>query len=152
MFEMISKLLHPGADGEVLQRTSANLRKMLLTAMLCVGVMSFMVAYTSQDVQVATFRMAWLFFSAIGLIVFYLVTVKEQELDMRRLMLCSLIILAQMAMMMGWNAVQEHFAQFSRGQLLLVLPYILAPSAAAVMVGSIQLDGLKCFCPSVPRF
>ncbi len=135
MFEMISKLLHPGADGEVLQRTSANLRKMLLTAMLCVGVMSFMVAYTSQDVQVATFRMAWLFFSAIGLIVFYLVTVKEQELDMRRLMLCSLIILAQMAMMMGWNAVQEHFAQFSRGQLLLVLPYILAPSAAAVMVG-----------------
>ena len=45
------------------------------------------------------------------------------------------MILAQMGLMMGWNAVQESFAQFTQGQLLMVLPYILAPSAAAVMVG-----------------
>ncbi len=135
MFEMISKILRPGADEEVLRRTRDNLKKMLLMAALSVGVMYFMVGYTSPDVQIAAFRMAWLFFAALALIVFYLVTVREQELDMRRLLLCALVILAQMALMMGWNTMQEHFAQFTRGQLLLVLPYILAPSAAAVMVG-----------------
>ncbi|MBQ4615052.1 MAG: HDIG domain-containing protein [Akkermansia sp.] len=135
MFELISRLLRPGADAEVLRRTGDNLRKMLLMAALSVGVMYIMVGYTSVDAEVAVFRMAWLFFVSIALVVFYLVTVRDQELDMRRLLLCTLIILAQMGLMMGWNAVQEHFSQFTRGQLLLVLPYILAPSAAAVMVG-----------------
>lgn len=135
MFEFFSKILRPGAEKEVLSRTSNNLRKMLLMAALSVGVMYFMVGYTSNDVAVAIFRMAWLFFASLALVVFFLVTMKDQELDMRRLLLCTLIILAQMALMMGWNAVQEHFSQFTHGQLLLVLPYILAPSAAAVMVG-----------------
>lgn len=135
MFQNISKILRPGADAEALRMTADNIKKMLLMAALSVGMMYFMVGYTAIDVQQAVFRMAWLFFAAIALVVYFLVNIKNQELDLRRLLLCTLIILAQMAMMMAWNAVQEAFSQFTRGQLLLVLPYILAPSAAAVMVG-----------------
>lgn len=135
MFKTIVNILRPDGETEGAHTMRDTLRKLLLMGVLSVGTMGFMVAYTAADIHVAVFRMAWLFFAALSLIIFYLVTLKGQDLDLRRLLLCTLIILGQMGLMLCLDEVQQHFEQFTRGQLLLVLPYMLAPTAASIMVG-----------------
>ncbi len=149
MFRLISSAVPSGShEGEKAVGWRRFLHPLLLIAFIGLFGLCFMVASVSQNVGEAAYRVMWLLFTSAALSIFYLVQPHARNIQPRRALLAVLVILLQLALILTWNALRQQFAQIALGELLLVLPYMLAPTVAAVMVGR-ELGVFVAFCASL---
>lgn len=96
---------------------------------LCVLVYS-----VPDNVALSVYRMAWVILCSIALCTFYAFGRRNRGLTFRPALLCVLSILAQMFLMhlviSFWNRAFPTMHE----QVLLVLPYMLAPAVTAVLI------------------
>lgn len=122
---------------------------MLLIAVLGVAALCYLVTNPVQDMGEVAYRMTWLVLTGVALAIVYCVHHNRQELTVRRSLLVMLLILAQISLNHGLSGLRDMFSgDMTYGQLLLVLPYGLAPSITAVMLGR-RLAVFVALCTSL---
>ena len=107
---------------------------MLLVAVMGVVVLCYMVAKPSQDWAEIAYRMTWLVLVGVSLALIYYVNHDRRELTVRRTALAMLIIIGQVLIIAALSSGILPL-ELRHGQLLLLLPYGLAPSMVAVILG-----------------
>ena len=136
MSKFLSFLRPKAADAPQQARVSGARQKMLFIAVLGVAALCYMVASPVQDIKEVAYRMSWLVLTGVALAFIYCINYSKQELNVTRTILVVLLILAQMVLIHIFNILRVALpGNFTLGQMLLVLPYALAPSITAVMLG-----------------
>ena len=142
MFKNLSSLWQrtPGAP----KKAALNGRqKMLLISVLGVAALCYLVTNPSQEMGEIAYRMTWLVLTGVVLSILYAVHHNKQELNVMRCLLIVILVIAQTFLNYGLFFLRSLSNQYpdvipngiSYGQLLLVLPYGLAPSIIAAMLG-----------------
>lgn len=116
---------------------------MLMMGVLGVALLCYMVISPTQDLGEIAYRMTWMVLSAVVLAVLYYVNHSKQELDVRKSMLIVLLIVFQIFLNRGLFYMRTLLMfpddvlpnGITYGHLLLVLPYTLAPSIVATLLG-----------------
>lgn len=122
---------------------------MLLVAVLGVAVICYMETNPVQDIAEIGFRMAWLVLTGGALTAIYCVYHNKNELNVVRTIFIMLLIIAQIALYHGLDMMRAILpGDITHGQLLLVLPYALAPSITAVLLGR-KLGVYVALCTSL---
>ncbi len=109
-------------------------QQMLLLA--CCGVVALcaLVYSVPDETKLSIYRMCWVILSSVSLCVFYLFGRRNTSLSFRPTLLCVLSIVMQMfvthLIITYWIG---HFPKM-REEVLLVLPYMLAPAVTAVLI------------------
>ncbi len=120
-----------------------------LTVLVGMVILCFMASSLATDAADATYRMVWLAMATLASVVLCCANCPPRKASLRRVALVVSAVVLQMLTMRGifllWQAV--NFGG-SPGQLLLVLPYMLAPTVASVLVGR-QLGVLVAVCASL---
>ncbi len=113
-------------------------QKLLLIAVLGAMVLGYIVTDPRQSMEEIGYRLAWLALTGVGLSFLYSVYHKKAELNVQRSALLMLLIVVQI-MIINWlqDLLPIEIGRYSvtNGQLLLALPYALAPGMTAVMLG-----------------
>ncbi len=126
-------------------------QKLLLIAVLGVTVLGYILTDPGQGIEEIGYRLAWLVLTGVGLGILYCVYHKKAELNAQRSALLMLLIVVQI-MIIYWlqNLLPIKFGSYSvtNGQLLLVLPYALAPGMTAVMLGK-KLGVFAALCTTL---
>lgn len=149
MFRLISTAVRQGrGDGGESAGWRRVFHPLFLVAVVGLAGLCFMVASVSQNAGEAAYRMMWLLFTSAALSIFYWVQPHARRIQPRRALLAVLAILLQLALILTWNVLRLQFPQVELGEMLLVLPYMLAPTVAAVMVGR-ELGVFVSFCVSL---
>ena len=124
-------------------------QKTLLVAVLGVATLCYLVTNPIQDWGEIAYRMVWLVLTGVALGIIYYVYHNRQELNLRRIVMMMLLIIAQILLNTGMNALRIALPwELTYGQLLLMLPYTLAPSLTAVMMGR-RLGVFVAMCTSL---
>ena len=113
-------------------------QKLLLIAVLGATVLGYIVTDPRQSMEEIGYRLAWLALTSVGLGILYRVYHKRTELNVRRSALLMLLIVVQIMIINYLRCLPSiEIGKFSVtiGQLLLALPYALAPGMTAVMLG-----------------
>ena len=124
----------PGGAGS--KPALSGRQKMLVVAVLGVAALCYLETNPSQDWGEIAYRMTWLVLTGVSMGLVYFVYHDRQELTVRRSAMMVLFIVGQVLLNTGLNAMREFLPwELSYGQLLLLLPYALAPGIVAVMLG-----------------
>ncbi len=149
MFPFLSQLFHRQAAHAPSAVSPGSLQLMLLSVLVGVGVLCFMASSIATDAADATYRMAWLVLSALACMILCCANCPPRKASLRRVVLVVSAVVLQMLAMRGifslWRAVD---LDGSAVQLLLVMPYMLAPTVASVLVGR-RLGVLVAVCASL---
>lgn len=115
-----------------------GLQKALFVASLCVIGLCVAAGHAASDPWDALYRMVWLALCALPLLAFLAVYALRDDFNMRRALLFVTMLLAQMFVMLCINflrsPLQTLIPDLKGEDLLLVMPYVLAPAVTAVMV------------------
>lgn len=117
-------------------------QKMLLISVLGVAALCYLVTNPMQDIGEIAYRMTWVVLTGVALSVLYCVNHGSRELSVMRCLLIVFLIVVQifinhgLFLLRGVISLKDALPNgFTYGQLLLVLPYGLAPSISSAMLG-----------------
>lgn len=118
-------------------------QKMLLISVLGVAALCYLVTNPTQEMGEIAYRMTWLVLSGVALAMLYYANHNKRELNVMRCLLIVSLIIVQIFLTYGIFALRELLTLpeevlpkgFSYGQMLLVLPYGMAPSIVSAMIG-----------------
>lgn len=121
----------------------------LLLAAMGTAALCFMAIGVTDDVADASYRVIWLMLSSASFLMIYFVTRDRKAIKLRRVFLIVAMVVLQMGLMIGTNWICRALPlDISQGQVLLVLPYMLAPTVVSVMIG--RCSGVfVAFCSSL---
>ena len=112
---------------------------MLLLGVLGVATLCCLVTSSVQDMTEGAYRMTWLVLVGVALAIVYSVNHSRRELNLVRWVLLIMLVVAQIAVNHCFFLIREYLpGSITMGQMLLVLPYALAPGITAVMLGRKQ--------------
>lgn len=138
MFGFIKMMLARGAAANTPPQQVFGLQRILFVASLCLAGLCVAAGYAASDTWDALYRMVWLVLCALPLLSFLAVYALKGDFNMRRSLLFASMLLLQMFAMLGINflrqPLQALIPTLSAENLLLVMPYALAPAVTAVMV------------------
>lgn len=129
-------------------RKLSRWQKILLVAVFGIAVLCYLAVRPVQETGEIAYRMTWLVLTGVALSIVYYVNHDKNELDVRRSILLMTLIIAQIALNHLLEIVPREYEYFTYGQLLLVLPYALAPGIAAVLLGR-KLAVFVALCTSL---
>lgn len=109
-------------------------QNLLLLMVVGVAVMCAMVYSVADTPLQSVYRMVWILLCSLAVITYYGLGHRRAELTNGRALLCVLITLAQMFIIYLVNSFWPSTPDVELWQKLLVLPYMLAPSVAAVLI------------------
>ncbi len=96
----------------------------------------FMASSVAANVWEAAYRMLWLVFCAMAMLIFFCVNPQGRTVSLRSVLLATVVVLAQMLLMLGWFSLWERMGgKVGIGHVLLALPYLLGPTVASVLTG-----------------
>ncbi len=96
----------------------------------------FMASSVAADVWEAAYRMLWLVFCSMAIAIFFSVNQQGRTASLRCVVLSTVVVLAQLLLMLGWFSLWERVGDMlGAGHVLLALPYLLAPTVASVLTG-----------------
>ena len=116
-------------------------QKMLLTSVLGVVALCYLVTSPMQGIGEIAYRMTWVVLTGVVLAVLYGVNHSRRELNVGRCVLIVALIITQILLyhcvfvLRGYVPEAVLAGGVTYGQLLLVLPYVLAPSICSAMLG-----------------
>ena len=136
---------------QMLEKGLSTQQKNLLIAVLGVAALGYICTDPGQSMEEAGYRLAWLVLTRAGLGILHCVYHGRSELNARRAGLLTLLIVMQVALIRGLgnlpgSALLEH--KITHAQLLLGLPYGLAPGMASVMLGK-RLGVFTALCTTL---
>lgn len=128
---LFSRKSSQNASGEVGQIANQHL---LMLAAGGVAALCALVYSVPDNIMLSFYRMCWVILCSASLWVFYIFGRRHNALSLRPALLCVLSIVTQMFLMhliiSYWN---RHFPDLHE-EVLLVLPYMLAPAVTAVLI------------------
>ena len=124
-------------------------RVMLGIALIGLLALCFVASSSAADVWNAAFRITWLVLTALGLILLAVLSRLPLQLTVRRTLLLVSMIVTQLLLMTGICALKGMIPGFNmQGQVLLWLPYALAPTVLSVMIGR-RLGAFTALCCTI---
>ena len=109
----------------------------------------FIAGSVASDVSNASFRICWIVLTFLGLLLLAYMSRLTLQLTVRRSLLLVCMIVAQMLIMTGVCSLKGMVPGYSmQGQMLLWLPYALAPTVLAVMIGR-RLGAFTALCCTI---
>ena len=130
-------------------RFYGGMQIMLAVAAAGVVALCFIACSAAADAWDATFRVIWLVLTSLGLFLLANLSRLPMQLTVRRTMLLVSMIVAQLLIMTGVCALKGVIPGFyQQGQVLLWLPYALAPTVLAVMIGR-RLGAFTALCCTI---
>lgn len=122
---------------------------MLVAAISGVAALCFIACSSAVSVWNAAFRITWLVLTSLGLFLLSKLSRLPLQLTVRRSFLLVSMIVTQMLIMTGVCALNGVIPGFRlQGQILLWLPYALAPTVLAVMIGR-RLGAFTALCCTI---
>ncbi len=107
-----------------------------LVVLMGLVLMCFMASSVAPNEWEAVYRMLWLVFTTVALLVYFGVNQRGRTVSLRCVILATVTVLAQLLLMLGWFSFWERMGgRVGVGHVLLALPYLLAPMVASVLVG-----------------
>ena len=147
MTRLLNQLSRTGDDPGV--RFKGGLHVMLGVFLLGLVALCFIACSVSGDVWNAAFRVMWLVLTAMGLLLLAGLSRLPQQLTVRRTFLLVTMIVTQMLIMSGVCTLKGMIPGFNlQGQVLLWLPYAMAPTVLAVMIGR-RLGAFTALCCTI---
>ena len=130
-------------------RFSGGTQIMLSAALAGLVALCFIACSAASDVWNAAFRIIWLVLTSLGLFLLAYLSRLPLQLTVRRTLLLVVMIVAQLLIMTGVCALKGLIPGFyQQGQVLLWLPYALAPTVLAVMIGR-RLGAFTALCCTI---
>ena len=124
-------------------------RIMLVIALAGLIALCFIASSAATDVWNAAFRITWIILTALGLLLLAVMSRLQLQLTVRRMLLLVSMIVTQLLLMTGVCALKGMIPGFHmQGQILLWLPYALAPTILAVMIGR-RLGAFTALCCTI---
>ncbi len=149
MFAFLSHILRRSVRSGPESASATSLQLMLLSVLIGVGILCFMASAIAHGAADASYRMAWLVLATVASVILCCANCPPRKTSLRRVVLVVSAVVLQLLIMRGifslWRAVD---LGGTPGQLLLVMPYMLAPTVASVLVGR-QLGVLVAVCASL---
>lgn len=122
---------------------------MLAIAIIGLFAMSFIACSVANGVLSAMYRVIWLVLTFLGLLLLACLSRLPLQLTVRRMLLIVTTVVAQLLIMTGVCSLKGVIPGFNmQGQVLLWLPYALAPTIVAVMVGR-RLGSYAALCCTI---
>ena len=147
MNNIINRLSRAGDDP--FSRPKSNPYVKAGVALLGLVAMCFLACWVANDVWNAVSRVIWLVLTSLGLFLLANMSRLPQMLTLRRTLLLITTVTVQLLIMVGVNALLGVIPGFTlEGQVLLWLPYALAPTVMAVMVGR-RLGAFVALCCTI---
>lgn len=147
MTKILRKLSPQGDDPGA--RFKGSEKIMLGLALIGVVVLCFIACSVAADVWNAIFRVVWLVLTSMGLLLLAYLSRLPQQLTVRRVLLLVFMITVQLLITTGVCALKGTIPGFNmQGQVLLWLPYALAPTILAVMIGR-RLGAFTALCCTI---
>ncbi len=98
--------------------------------------MCFMASSVAADVWEAAYRVLWLGFCTVAVLIYFSVNQQGRTASLRCVALAVVVILAQLLLMLMWFSLWQRMgSKVGVGHVLLALPYLLAPTVASVLTG-----------------
>ena len=136
-------------QGEPVTNRAAVSQFMLGIGLLGVVALCFIACSMAVNVWNAVFRVVWLLLTSLGLILLAYLSRLPVQLTVRRMFLLVSMIVAQLLIMNGVCTLRGMIPGFNmQGQVLLWLPYALAPTILAVMIGR-RLGAFTALCCTI---
>ena len=136
-------------QGEPVTNRGAVSQFMLGIGLLGVVALCFIACSMAVNVWNAVFRVVWLLLTSLGLILLAYLSRLPLQLTVRRMFLLVSMIVAQLLIMNGVCTLRGMIPGFNmQGQVLLWLPYALAPTILAVMIGR-RLGAFTALCCTI---
>ena len=136
-------------QGEPSINHTASSKVMLGIGFAGVIAMCFIACANADHVWNAVFRVVWLLLTSVGLILLAYLSRLPLQLTVRRMFLLVSMILVQLLIMNGVCTLRGMIPGFyMQGQVLLWLPYALAPTILAVMIGR-RLGAFTALCCTI---
>lgn len=147
MTHLINNLSRAGDDPA--SRVKSGSYVVAGVALLGIVATCFMACWVADTAWNAAFRVIWMVLTAIGLVLLATLSRLPQMLTLRRTLLLVSMVVVQLLMMTGVNALKGVIPGFTlQGQVLLWLPYALAPTVVAVMIGR-RLGAFAALCCTI---
>lgn len=147
MTRLLNNLTRPG--NAPVNRIPGEAKVMLGIALLGLVALCFIAASSAAHVWNASFRVIWLVLTSLGLLLLAYLSRLPQQLTVRRTFLLVGMIVTQLFIMTGVCALKGAIPGFyMQGQVLLWLPYALAPTVLAVMIGR-RLGAFTALCCTI---
>ncbi len=109
---------------------------MWVMALLGLALMCFMASSVAANFWDAAYRMLWLVFGTLAVLIFFSVNQQGRQLNLRCVLLAVVVILTQLVLMLMWFSFWERLeGRVGMGYVFLALPYLLAPMVASVLAG-----------------
>lgn len=148
MFPFLNRFLRAGDNKSGETQSGSPAQKLLLIVVTFVVLLCFLVHHVAVDELDAAYRSVWVVLAMAGLVLFFCFRKKRITLTSRKTMLVSLALLAQLMLSYGVMYIVAPRMDLSATQVLLVLPYTLAPTVAAVMIGN-RLGVFIALCSTI---
>ncbi len=146
---MTSLLQNFKTQGEPTNSHTGNPKVMLGIGVLGVIALCFIACSMADTLWNAVFRVVWLLLTSVGLILLAYLSRLQVQLTVRRTLLLVVMIVAQLLIMNGVCTLRGMIPGFyMQGQVLLWLPYALAPTILAVMIGR-RLGAFTALCCTI---
>lgn len=131
------------------KRPRSGTLAMLGVAAAGVAALCFIGCSVADGAWNAAFRVTWLVLTAMGLFLLAFLSRLPLQLTIRRTLLLVSMIAAQLLIMTGICSAKGMIPGFNlQGQVLLWLPYALAPTVLAVMIGR-RLGAFTALCCTI---
>lgn len=130
-------------------RSQGKANVMLGIAAIGLLAMCFIACSVAGSMWNAAFRVIWLILTSLGLLQLAYLSRLPLQLTVRRMLLLGSVIVIQLLIMTGVCALKGTLPGFNlQGQLLLWMPYALAPTILAVMIGR-RLGAFTALCCTI---
>lgn len=147
MTKLLQKISTQPEEVPVSRRSKAHM--MLSIALLGLVGMCFIACSVADSVSNAAFRVIWLVLTSLGLLLLACMSRLPLQLTVRRMLLLVSMIVAQLLVTTGMCSLCGVVPGFNlQGQVLLWLPYALAPTILAVMIGR-RLGAFTALCCTI---
>ncbi len=148
MFAFLSQIFNRRLSPTCASRGSLQI--MLLAVILGLFILSFMVSSIGDIGSQAAYRIVWLVLATLAAVILCCSNCPPRKTSMRRVLLVVVAVVLQLLLMRGVFSfcASLKIDDCSGAQLLLVMPYALAPTMASVLVGR-RLGVLVAVCASV---
>lgn len=140
--------ISPQSD-DIGTRFKGSAHIMLGLALIGLVALCFIACSVANGAWNAVFRVIWLVLTSLGLLLLANLSRLPQQLSVRRVLLLVCMIAGQLLIMSGVCALKGSIPGFNmQGQVLLWLPYALAPTILAVMIGR-RLGAFTALCCTI---
>lgn len=147
MTRLLNQLSRPGDDPGTRFKGGAQIISGV--SLLGIAAVCFIACSAAADVWNAAFRVIWIVLTSLGLLLLAGLSRLPQQLTVRRTFLLVSMVVAQLLIMTGVCALKGVIPGFNQqGQVLLWLPYALAPTVLAVMIGR-RLGAFTALCCTI---